>query len=543
VQKIIELAQQLTVRQEDETESVAKSLGLEARPNLERPVLSETSATDMPRLHLINPRPGLSRRVVMVIYTDALRPDFGKSQIAPTDRNLLGLSEPPRRYYWRGITYDRYGGHGWSTERTVTLKYEAGEPVISEDMPFHRVIQQEVQVVGDPSTSSGHRLDEMLYVAGTLVTADQDFSVARRSPEDIFGASIKANTYRVESLVPVVSEEQLRSAGSDYPEWVRGRYLTLPDRVPDRILALARDLTATEPTSYDRALAIESYLRTFPYTLDVPSPPLNRDIADYFLFDLQRGHCEYYATAMAVLARAAGLPARLVVGYANGTYDANNDRYIVTEADAHTWVEIYFPKYGWVEFEPTGKRPPIERLAESPVEWPELEGSPEPAGLLELVSVVRSRVVQFWWLGVLGGLALASLVSVIRSVVDGWRLHFLTPVATATILYRRLQRHGRRLAITMQEGDTPYEFATSFAEHFADLARGKYWWDTILAPAVQEAQLLVSLYVQASYTPCSPNTDDQREGIQTWRRLHRRLWVAWVLHGLGQNKVKRGGKT
>jgi len=571
VQKIIEFAQQLSVGQEEETESVARSLGLEAQPNLERPVLSKVRVTDMPRFHLINPGPALSRQVVMMIYTDGLRPDLSTSQIAASDRNLLGLSEPPRRYYWRSMTYDRYDGHSWSTGRTVMLRYEAGEPVVLSvkdgDVPFHRVMRQEVQVVGDPSTprqarddaSSGHRLDEMLYVAGTLVTVDQDFSVARRSPEDVFGAFISstprqarddasserrnATTYRAESLVPVVSKEQLRSAGSDYPEWVKDRYLTLPDRVPDRVLALARDLTATEPTPYDRALAIESYLRAFPYTLDVPSPPSNRDVADYFLFDLRRGHCDYYATAMAVLARAAGLPARLVVGYANGTYDAENARYIVTEADAHTWVEIYFPQYGWVEFEPTGARPPMERLAESPIEWPEPAESPRPQRPLGLSSVVRSRVAQFWWLGVLGGLALASLVGVIRSVVDGWRLRLLTPAAAATTLYRRLQGQGRRLAVPMQEGDTPYEFAGSFAAHLANLARGKYGWDTALAPAVQEAQWLVSLYVQASYTPRPPNTDDRRQAIQIWRRLHRRLWVAWVLQRWWRSPPRRFVRT
>jgi len=410
------------------------------------------------------------------------------------------------------------------------VEYEAGEPAISKDRPFHRVLRQEVEVIGD--------LDEMLHVAGNLVTADQDFSVAWRSYEDAFGTSTQATAYRADSLVPVVSEEQLRSAGSDYPEWVQDRYLALPDQVPDRVLALARDLTATEPTPYDRALAIESYLRTFAYTLDVPSPPFYRDVADYFLFDLQRGHCDYYATAMAVLARAAGLPARLVLGYAGGTYDADNVRYLVTEADAHAWVEVYFPEYGWVEFEPTAGRPPIERSAESlPIEWSEPE---EP---LELAATERGWVAQFWWLGVLGALAVATLVGIVWWATDAWRLRLLTPVAAMATLYHRLEGHGRRLAVPMREGDTPYEFATSFAEHFANLARGRYWWDTALAPAIQEARQLVSLYVQASYTPRPPNTDDQRQAIQTWRWLCRRLWVAWALQRWWRSPLRRFVRT
>ncbi len=530
VRRIVEFAQQLTREQEDETELVAKSLGLEAQPNPEKTTLSEIRTPDMPRLHTISFRPQLSRKVVMVIRTSDLRHDLRRSRLAPIDRDLSGLSEPPWRYYWRSTIYDRYTGHGWTTSQTKMAEYEAGEPVISEDMPFHRVLRQEVQVIGD--------LDEMLHVAGTLVTADQDFSVAWRSYEDAFAAPSEATTYRADSLVPVISEEQLRSAGSDYPEWVKDRYLALTDQVPDRVLALARDLTATEPTPYDRALAIESYLRTFSYTLDVPSPPFHRDAADYFLFDLQRGHCDYYATTMAVLARAAGLPARLVVGYAGGTYDADNVRYLVTKADAHAWVEVYFPQYGWVEFEPTAGRPPIERQAESlPIEWPEPEGPLEPA-VME-----QSRLAQFGWLEMLGALAVMPLVGIVWWAADIWRLRLLTPVAAVATLYRRLQHHGRRLGMPMREGDTPYEFATSFAEHFANLARGKYWWDTTLAPAVQEAQRLVSLYVQASYTPRPPNTDDQRRVIQTWQWLCRRLWVAWVLQRWWRSPLGRFIRT
>lgn len=530
VQKIVEVVQQLSAEKEDETKSVAQSLGLEAQPNPEKKAPSGVRTTGMPRLHMISYSPNLSRQVVMVIRTSDLGLDLDTSRIAPVDRRMLDLEEePPWRYYWRSIIYDRYTGRGWTTSQTKMVKYAAGEPATSKDMPSHRVLRQKIQVIGD--------LDEMLHVAGTLVTADQDFSVAWRSPEDAFGASIKATTYRADSLAPVASEEQLRSAGSDYPEWIRERYLALPDQVPDRVLALARDLTATEPTPYDQAVAIESYLRTFSYTLDVHLPPPDRDAADYFLFDLKQGHCDYFATAMAVLARAAGLPARLVMGYASGTYDANSARFIVTKADAHAWVEVYFPGYGWVEFEPTASRPPIERPAESgPMEWPEPE---EPLGPQEPPSAMGSRVAQFLRMGVLGSLAVAALVGIVWSVADGWRLRLITPAATVATLYRRLQRHGRRLGVPMREGDTPYEFATSFAKHFAALARRKYWWDTALAPAIQEAQQLVSLYVQASYTPRPPNTDDQRQAIQTWRWLRRRLWVAWVLQRWWGSSLRR----
>ncbi|MEE8390084.1 MAG: transglutaminase domain-containing protein, partial [Anaerolineae bacterium] len=286
VRRIVESVRRWTAGQADQTGQITTSLGLERQPSQETTAFDEVRVAGLPRRHLIGSGPELSRQVVMVIRTDDLL-----EETAP--------SPSPPRYYWRSLTYDRYDGHGWYTGRTEIVEYEAGQPVVSSaEWPAHRIVRQEVDVIGD----LGEPL--LVTVAGALVTADQDFSVAQRPPEDVFAASIEASTYQADSLVPAAGEEQLRSAGSDYPEWVRNRYLSLPDWLPDRVLVLARDLTATEPTPYDRALAIESYLRAFPYSLDVPLPPPDQDVVDYFIFDLRRGYCDYYATAMVVLARA-----------------------------------------------------------------------------------------------------------------------------------------------------------------------------------------------------------------------------------------------
>jgi transglutaminase-like putative cysteine protease len=504
VRDIVDLVRRWTEGQAYQTEQVTTSLGLMRQQ--ETTVFDAVRVGGLPRRHLVGSGSELLGRVVMVVRTDDLLGDLPET--------LPDVSPP--RYYWRSITYDRYDGRGWYTGPAQMFKYEAGQEAFAlTGWPAHRVVRQEIEVVGD--------LGGLLYVAGSLVTADQDFEVAWRASEDVFAASIGASTYRADSVVPIVTEEQLRSAGTDHGGFEHsGRYRHLPDWVPDRVLALARDLTATEPTPYDRALAIEAHLRTIPYTLDVPLPPPDRDVVDYFLFDLQRGYCDYYATAMVVLARAAGLPARLVVGYFGGTYDAENSRYIVTEADAHAWAEVHLPRYGWVEFEPTGGRPSIERWARSPpVEWPEPEGrlrpaTPEP-GILH----------QIWPQGVLGGLALLALAGFVWSVADSLRLCLSTPAAVATTLYRRLRRHGQRLAVPMGEGDTPYEFGASFARHVTGLARGRYW-NIALTPAAQEVDRLVELHVQASYAPCPPTADERGQAMQTWWRLRLRLWAAWA---------------
>ena len=228
---------------------------------------------------------------------------------------------------------------------------------------------------------------ERLYWAGTLVSADVPFKAAwiHKAKDnslldtDMLAALATVKSYQAESLLLNVSAQDLRNSPSVYPDWVRKQFLALPDSVPERVLALARDLTASEPTAYDRALAIQNYLREFPYTLDISAPPAGRDVADYFLFDLKQGYCDYYATSMVVLARAAGLPARLVVGYANGAYDLERAQYIVTENYAHSWVEIYFADIGWVEFEPTASQPVILYEEENESTAPVAEALPRGA--------------------------------------------------------------------------------------------------------------------------------------------------------------------
>ena len=133
-----------------------------------------------------------------------------------------------------------------------------------------------------------------------------------------------------------------------------GRYTALPDALPDRVTALAREIVEELPTDYDRALAIETYLRTtFPYDLDVPNTPPDRDFTDWFLFDQKRGYCTYYATAMTVLCRAVNIPARYVEGFTTPLTDTTSGQYQVTGEQAHAWCEVFFPGFGWVTFEPT----------------------------------------------------------------------------------------------------------------------------------------------------------------------------------------------
>ncbi len=137
---------------------------------------------------------------------------------------------------------------------------------------------------------------------------------------------------------------------------VEAKYLQLPETLPQRVRDLAVSITASSGNRYDKVKAIEQYLSgNFPYNLDVRTTPRNRDFVDYFIFDLKQGYCTYYASAMAVLARCAGIPARYVEGYMlpPKPIEEGSKKYSVSNMQAHAWVEIYFEGYGWLPFEPT----------------------------------------------------------------------------------------------------------------------------------------------------------------------------------------------
>jgi transglutaminase-like putative cysteine protease len=487
------------------TDRIAESLGVSQGGGLSAP-LEAWQETSLPRFHLIGSGPELEQRMVMAVTTS---PD-------PT-----ALSQ---RLYWRSLTFDTYTGTGWTNGPTERITYKAGQ-LASDVPPFpHQVIHQEVRTA-DKSVG-------LLHSAGTPMTADHSFHVAWRAlPDsdtsaegDLFAATIRSGSYRVVSWIPAPTETQLQGAGDSYSDWIRDRYLALPPSLPSQVVTLTHQVTEGAATPYERAVAIESYLRTFAYTLDLPAPPVGRDLVEYFLFDLREGYCDYYATAMVVMARAAGLPARLVVGYASGTYDRSSDRTLVTEADAHSWAEIYFPGYGWIEFEPTAGRPSLTRpeeapLPEVPEEWQAIR---EGRGFSGFMSTVR----QLWRLSAIVPL----LVLAGWELIDRWRLRRLTPSAAGVALYRRVLRHGRLLRVRASAGDTPYEFAASFVDRVAILAEGRRWNQAMIA-AVGNVRWLTGFYVQTIYSRHSPDTVAQAQAIKAWHRLRWRLWLGrfWQL--------------
>src|SRR5262249_6923729 len=158
--------------------------------------------------------------------------------------------------------------------------------------------------------------------------------------------------YEADSDILEPSPAELRTAGQNYPRQLAAVYLRLP-AVDPRVAQLAADVTAAGKNNYDRASALENYLRTrYGYTLQLPRTQPRDPIAN-FLFERKQGHCEYFASAMAVMLRTLDIPSRVVNGFRTDEFNDLTGNYVVRAKDAHAWVEAYFPGYGWQTFDPT----------------------------------------------------------------------------------------------------------------------------------------------------------------------------------------------
>ncbi len=159
--------------------------------------------------------------------------------------------------------------------------------------------------------------------------------------------------YTTVGSISVATPQLLRLSGTEYPSRIADRYLQLPQDFPDSVKELAARLTAGSDNPYDKAEAIREYLVRLPYTLDVSLPPPGKDWVEHFLFVERRGFCHNFASAMVTMLRSQGVPARLVTGMAPGIPIDEGTAFEVQARNYHAWPEVYFPRYGWVEFEPT----------------------------------------------------------------------------------------------------------------------------------------------------------------------------------------------
>jgi transglutaminase-like putative cysteine protease len=293
-----------------------------------------------------------------------------RGPINRSDRLVMTVRAPQGRY-WRAVVLDSYNSAGWSvSSRNVSDQFDANTEYPREDNTFvgrERVGQQFTiySPAGTLMFAAGQPLEvsipsQVLYIGPTSTDAEPTSNAVSQ----LYGQQtlFQGQTYSAVSAIPVIDVQSLREAGTEYPSWLLDHYTQLPATVTAETTALAQRITQTATNPYDAASMLETYLRTFPYNEGISGPNPGEDGVHYFLFREQQGYCDYYASAMAVMLRSLGVPARIAQGYNQGTL-LNTGEYEVRQTNAHTWVEVYFPNYGWIEFEPTASEPGISRPA------------------------------------------------------------------------------------------------------------------------------------------------------------------------------------
>jgi transglutaminase-like putative cysteine protease len=463
--------------------------GPEPLPSVDTPNLGEIGA----------PLPQGNRTVMWVWVSD---PPPIPDEISGPPREMVNV----RRHYWRSQVFASYTGRGWEA---APLADGAVSPAAQDgelSAPLGRyLLTQRYQIEA--------RHSGVLFSVSDPASADGATLLRRVLPDGSRLVEGRASEYEVVSLATDVTVADLDRPDASYPAEIRTAYLQLPENLPERVRRLAQEVTAGAETPYRKAVLVQTYLReTYEYKLDAPLPAAGRDVVDFFLFDSSGGFCSHYASAMVVILRAVGVPARVAAGYAMGGYDRTREMYRVPAAASHAWVEVFFPGSGWVEFEPTP--------AYGTFVYP--EGS-VPAGSVHLPPVdlpaeTAARPSQLLWLLVPVGLVVVLWALFFWGRLEKRRLEM--PRREAVKLYWRIRRGLARAGLPYQASLTPGEFAAQALPELEPYPR--------LTEALGRA---TRIYIQAEYSPREPSIDDVLFNESVWSEARGdllRLW--WQVH-------------
>jgi transglutaminase-like putative cysteine protease len=279
------------------------------------------------------------------------------------DYTTVFRTQAQKDHYWRIETKDEYTGKGWKS--SVDSSYTMADDGTITLETFSGAVETE-QLEATLDFQGNTEIEKLVYPYGAasvdteenvqLLTDDHDGEIRTQ----INSRDVSLNHYTIHYQYPSFSINAMREAGDEDPGEIAETYTQLPPSLPSRVDELAEEITADETNRYDKARAVEKYFGRsgFVYQLsNVPVPEADQDYVDQFLFDTKKGYCDNYSTSMIVLLRTLDIPARWAKGFTSGErIDELNDGsnlYEITSANAHSWVEVYFPEIGWVPFEPT----------------------------------------------------------------------------------------------------------------------------------------------------------------------------------------------
>jgi len=413
---------------------------------------------------------------------------------------------------WRGVALSTFNGQVWSNPSAQTNLPGSGEGTYSLLASSHdaalpaTVRSLHYRVLMEPIGTNVFFLTERPQkIQGNYrhVSTDDGGAVYNLDLDHPIGL------YEADSELPDPDQSDLHLAGNTVPQGF-DQYLRLPD-LDLRISRLAEEVTASAPSNFEKAQALENYLRSrYGYTLELPSTS-PRDPLAYFLFERKAGHCEYFASAMAVMLRTIGIPSRIITGFRTGEFNDLSGEYVVRASNAHAWVEAYFPGYGWISFDPTPGGALATRSGWSHLllyfdvassfwrEWvvnydvghqralghdatqtsrrflDNLRSwlSRQYDALLNSARKTQHRISEspgHWIAGALGGSVFLVIVLNIRNIRDALRSRFLrqhpdrAPQQSAALWYQRMVRRLARRGWRKTPSQTPRDFVLAIQE-------------------------------------------------------------------------------
>lgn len=483
-------------------------------------------------------------------------PDFtvgtGQGWTASAEVVAHVSSSDHQPHYWRARTYDRYTGAGWTSSfaaDVTDIEPTAGDPVRGTEYR----LPTEFQIVPpNPSPSpdvlatqqniNSHidmkaETPELIYtgeptditIEGQPITLElcKDGNISQAGRIAIHGR------YMISSVNEPLAEdsdfgELLRHAPTHYPLPISSLYLggvtneiTTDDDVlffRQQVNLALRKLPPGHRTEYDKALAIQNYVsETAVYSLSVPALPADTDHVRDFLGNTRKGYCDMFASSMAVLCRVAGIPARVATGFDPGI--ASGDGYDLRSMDKHAWVEVYFPKYGWVTFDAT-----TNAQTDSPSSAHSKKATPSVSALW--TRYITNNPVALAVLAII-----ACIVAYVG--VTEWRARHkrLSPLASReaarTLLgqtYARLTLSLGRLGAEKKPSETPLEYLRRVEVLLPNMEKRL----NVSLPAATMAAL-THQFVQARYAGQPPEVGDLLPSVNVFLRNARRGWLRVLL--------------
>lgn len=421
----------------------------------------------MPRLALRAPGSGWMQGASLSGFSDTVRlGDVGQLKLNPKLVMRVRVNQPPDQYRsnlrWRGVTLDFYDGSSWRDSLSVRGNRRIGARPVSKRGNTYWVDENASQRRGEQLSSITRQtfyvepLDTpTIFAAPTPLWIEGLPTLWRDDSDGLWTSNHALNRliYQVESDARVPNDKELREDNSkEYEVDIHVRYTQLPKGFDPRVGQLAADVAKNATATIDIVRRIEQHLRSsYSYSLNLKRTNDGEPVAD-FLFNVRTGHCEYFASAMTLMLRTQGIPARIVNGFQMGEYSEISDFYTVRQSDAHSWVEVYFPNHGWLAFDPT----PSAGLSQYENDW------------LATLRHFSESVEMFWLENVIGFSAneQASMAVRVQRLMSDSQGEFSLKMAEWKLRLMRLLRSMREGVPARSSG----EWASTIFTHPATMA-------------------------------------------------------------------------